>query len=71
MMWKLFSIFFSSLLVAQTARQQPTQQLILDGINQLDKKIDKKIEQIEKRFEQIDKKFEQIDKRFQPDARQV
>ena len=38
------------------------------GLNQVDKRFeqaDKRFEQVDKRFEQVDKRFEQVDKRFE------
>ena len=38
------------------------------GLNQVDKRfeqVDKRFEQVDKRLEQVDKRFEQVDKRFQ------
>ncbi|MBA7549192.1 hypothetical protein ES705_41668 [subsurface metagenome] len=47
-------------------------ELMKQGFDQIDKRIellqinmDKRFEQVDKRFEQVDKRFEQVDKRFE------
>ncbi len=47
-------------------------ELMKQGFNQIDKRLelmqnnmDKRFEQVDKRFEQVDKRFDQIDKRFE------
>jgi len=47
-------------------------ELMKEGFNQIDKRLelmqnnmDKRFDQVDKRFEQVDKRFEQVDKRFE------